>query len=141
MAGRSPSTFTPSSNVATSSNVASHVQRRTGLSAKHPCVYKVGITGNPFRRWSHPTYGYSRDRFERWQGLKVIAITADSFSASLLETMLITAFKGSPGCRNERPGGESAASHAGPFFTYVLYRVLTPPPRVVSSVSSGASRA
>lgn len=124
---------------ATASQVACHVQRRvSALSSKHPAVYKVGITGNPFRRWAHSVYGYSRDRIEKWQGMKIIAITADSFSAALLETMLITSFKDSPGCRNERPGGESAASHAGPFFTYTVYRVLVPPPRVVSCGASSA---
>ena len=64
--------------------------------------------------------------------MKPICVTESSFSAALLECMLISKFKGTPGCRNERPGGETASPGEGPHFTYLVYRVLTPPPRTVS---------
>ena len=123
----------PKSPKATASQVAEHAEgaiRR--LSKEHPAVFKVGITSSPVRRWLHPTYGYSLDKRERWQGMKLICVTECSFSAALLECMLISKFKGTPGCRNEKPGGETASPGAGPHFTYLVYRVLTPPPRTVS---------
>ena len=123
----------PKSPKATASHVAEHAEgvvRR--LSKEHPAVFKVGITSSPVRRWLHPTYGYSLDKRERWQGMKIICVTESSFSAALLECMLIAKFKGTPGCRNEKPGGETASPGEGPHFTYLVYRVLTPPPRIVS---------
>lgn len=97
------------------------------LSTKYPVVFKLGITANPVRRWMHPTYGYALDRIERWQGMKVFSATSHSFSAALLEGFMISLFKGTPGCRNEKPGGESACPGEGPHFTYVVFRVLEPP--------------
>ena len=103
------------------------------LFAKHPAVYKVGISSNPVQRWTHSVYGYARDRYERWQGMKVLAACDTSFSAGLVESFLINKFRGQPGCRNDRPGGETPAPNPGPHFTYVVYRILVPPPRIVSS--------
>lgn len=118
---------------ATASQVARHVERSvSNLSSEHPAVFKMGITASPVHRWCHPVYGYSRDRKEKWQGMKILSVNADSFSAALLESFLISKFKGTPGCRNENPGGETASPGDGPFFTYVVYRILVPPPRVVS---------
>lgn len=113
---------------ATASQVTRHGENCISkLSKQHPVVFKVGITSNPLRRWMHPLYGYARDRLEKWQGMKVFSVTADSFSAALLESFLISKFKGTPGCRNENPGGESACPGKGPHFSYVVFRVLVPP--------------
>ncbi len=105
------------------------------LSSKHPAVFKVGITSNPVRRWMHPTYGYTLDRKERWQGMKVLFVAANSFSVALLECFMISKFKGTPGCRNENPGGESACPGEGPHFLYAVFRILVPPPRVGAPAS------
>lgn len=102
------------------------------LSAKHPAVYKIGITSNPVRRWLHPTYGYAKDTKERWQGMKIWAVTSNSLSVALLEHFMISRFQNNPGCRNIRPGGESAVPGAGPHFAYVVARLLAPPSRVAS---------
>lgn len=116
---------------ATASQVLKHSEERIAqLSCKHPAVFKIGIATNPVKRWSHPTYGYCREVRERWQTMKIVAVTACSFSAALIESALIQKFKGRPGCRNENPGGESASPGEGPHFTYVVVRVLVPPPRV-----------
>lgn len=123
----------PKSPKATAYQVTQHAERCVAnLSNKYPAVFKIGITSSPVKRWIHPVYGYSLDRREHWQGMKIISITSTSFSAALIETMLISRFKGTPGCRNEKPGGESASPGEGPHFTYVVYRVLFPPPRIVS---------
>lgn len=123
----------PKNPKATASQVARHVECRVSkLSSEHPAVFKIGITASPVHRWCHRVYGYGRDRKEKWQGMKILSVNADSFSAALLESFLISKFKGTPGCRNENPGGETASPGDGPFFTYVVYRILVPPPRVVS---------
>lgn len=126
----------PKNPKATASQVIQHVERCVSrLSSKHPAVFKIGITQDPVGRWQNKVYGYCRDR-EKWQGMKIMSISSTSFAAGLLETMLINKYRGTPGCRNERPGGESAAPSDGPHFTYVVFKVLTPPPiapRVVSS--------
>ena len=64
--------------------------------------------------------------------MKIWSVTASSFSVALLESFVISKFKGTPGCRNENPGGESACPGDGPHFAYVVYRILVPPPRVRS---------
>ena len=121
----------------TASQVTNHVVETVAkLSCKHPAVYKIGITVNPVLRWRHPVYGYSRDNRDKWEGMKVIAINSNSFSAALLESLLISKFKGKPGCRNTNPGGETSCPGPGPHFTYVVYRILVPPPRIVSRGSA-----
>ena len=113
------------------SQVARHCEECISkLSRKHPAVFKVGITSNPVRRWMHPTYGYALDCKERWQGMKILFVAANSFSVALLESFMISQFKGKPGCRNEKPGGESACPGEGPHFLYVVFRILVPPQRI-----------
>ena len=126
----------PKNPKATASQVAQHAENAIRrLSKQHPAVFKIGLTSGPVKRWQHPRYGYALDKREKWRGMKIICVTASSFSAALLETMLISIFKGTPGCRNEKPGGETASPGEGPHFTYVVYRILTPPPRIVSHAS------
>ena len=120
---------------ATASHVLGHAEKCIRqLSSKHPAVFKIGISRDPVARWTHPQYGYSRDRRERWQKMKVLCAFADSFSAALVESVLINKFKDTEGCRNERPGGETACPGDGPHFTYVTYKVLVPPARVSARV-------
>ena len=115
---------------ATASQVSQHAQRAiSSLFRKHPAVFKIGITSCPAKRWANPVYGYVLDKRERWQGMKIICVTSNSFSAALVESMMISQFKDTPGCRNEKPGGETASPGEGPHFTYVVYKVLIPPPR------------
>ena len=121
---------------ATASQVLAHAEKCIlQLSSKHPAVFKIGITRDPTVRWKHPQYGYSRDRRERWQQMKLGGVFSDSFSAGLLEAFLIRKFKDTPGCRNDRLGGETACPREGPHFTYVTYRVLVPPLRVPARIS------
>lgn len=125
----------PKNPKATASQVAKHHERCVSkLSSKHPAVFKIGITGNPVARWRHSVYGYCRDR-EDWQGMLIMSVSSTSFAAALLETMLISIYRDTPGCRNQRPGGETASDSDGPYFTYVVFKELAPPPispRVVS---------
>ena len=119
---------------ASASAVLKHAEQSVRrLFGKHPAVYKVGISSSPLHRWTHSVYGYARDRYEKWQGMKVVAASDTSFSAGLVESFLINQFQGQPGCRNERPGGETPDPGEGPHFTYVVYRILVPPARIVSS--------
>ena len=129
----------PKNPRASASQVTRHVENAVSrLSCKHPAVFKIGISANPVVRWNHTVYGYARDRREKWQGMKVISINANSFSAALLESVLISKFRGTPGCRNENPGGETACPGEGPHFTYVVYKILVPHPRVISSGTSSS---
>ena len=121
----------PRNPKATASQVSAKVEASVAkLWAKHPAVFKVGITSNPVQRWMHQVYGYSHDRREKWQGMNILFVSPTSLPAAFIETMLISRFRDSPGCRNENPGGETASPGEGPHFVYVVYRILYPPPRV-----------
>lgn len=121
------------SSKATASTILSHAERTVeNLFKKYPAVFKVGISSNPVKRWSHPLYGYALDKRECWLGMKILAACETSFSAALVESSLIRIFQSSPGCRNDRPGGETPSPDEGPHFTYVVYRILLPPQKVVS---------
>ena len=100
------------------------------FSAKHPALHKVGITNNPVQRWQNPSYGYAVDRHVSWDGMKIIFVHSSAQAVALLEASLIRLFNGSPGCRNVRMGGEGVDMQCdGPFFCYVTYKVLRPPPK------------
>ena len=125
---------------ATASTILSHAERTVeNLFKKHPAVFKVGISSNPVKRWSHPLYGYALDKRECWLGMKILAACETSFGAALVESSLIRIFQNSPGCRNDRPGGETPSPDEGPHFTYVVYRILLPPQKVVSPAIRKAS--
>lgn len=132
----------PKNPKATASQVIQHVERCVSrLSLKHPAVFKIGITGDPVARWQNKVYGYCHDR-ENWQGMKIMSVNATSFASALLESMLIARYLDTPGCRNRRSGGETASPFDGPHFTYVVFKLLVPPPtppRVVSSAIKPAS--
>ena len=122
------------SPTAKASTVLSHAEQCIrNLFRKYPAVFKVGITSNPVNRWSHSVYGFALDKREGWLGMKILAVCDTSFSAALVESALIRIFQSSPGCRNDRPGGETPSIDEGPHFAYVVYRILLPPQQVVSS--------
>lgn len=113
---------------ATASSVLNHCEQSIqDLFKKYPCVFKIGMTSNPVKRWQHPLYGYGFDRREYWQGMKVLMVSDTSFSAALAESSLIRKFKNTAGCRNYNPGGETPSPEQGPHFTYVVYKILLPP--------------
>ena len=97
------------------------------LSRKHPAVFKIGITENVVDRWMGKFYSYKKDPYDCWQGMLVLFVGADSFSCALVESYLIHRFRGRAGCRNCKPGGETAKPGPGPFFTYCVWRTLIPP--------------
>ena len=118
---------------ATASTVLRHAEDSVGnLFKTHPAVYKIGISSNPVKRWNHSLYGYGLDKRERWLGMKILAACDSAFGAAMIESALIRLFQNSPGCRNDRPGGETPSPNAGPHFTYVVYNILLPPQKVVS---------
>ena len=100
------------------------------LSSRHPALHKIGITRNPVARWEHSEYGYKFDPHVRWEKMTVIHAHADGHAIGLLEAALIRIFYETPGCRNVRLGGEGVDDQAeGPFFCYIVHRVLVPPTR------------
>ena len=93
---------------------------------KHPAVFKIGITRNPVERWSY----YSKDKFDRWAGMRVLVVLADAISVGIVEAAMIRRFENAPGCRNVQKGGEGVDfAGAGPYFVYVVFRCLVPPGR------------
>ena len=100
------------------------------LFSRHPAIFKIGLTKSPLARWQNPVYGYKNDRYDKWTGMKVIFAAKEALPAGLVESALIQHFLSVPGCRNVNPGGEGVdRSCHGPYFTYVVYRVLVPPSR------------
>ena len=98
------------------------------LFSRHPAIFKIGLTKSPEARWDNPVYGYKNVLYEKWMGMKVIFAAREALPAGLVESSLIQHFLSVPGCRNVNPGGEGVDPRsAGPFFTYVVYRVLVPP--------------
>ena len=92
--------------------------------AKHPAIYKIGITRNPVERWQ---IGYAKDT-HAWSEMKVLVALADPVAIGFVEAALIRRYQGSPGNMNIRRGGEGVdLSGAGPYFAYVVYRCLVPP--------------
>ena len=101
------------------------------LYARHPAIFKIGLTKSPVARWGNPSYGYASDKYDKWTGMKVLFAHKEPLAAGLVESALIQHFMSVPGCRNVNPGGEGVDQNCpGPYFTYVVFRVLVPPPGV-----------
>ena len=99
-----------------------------GLSCKHPAVCKIGLASDPVRRWRHPRYGYTRDKHDHWQGMRVVFVHHQAQAVALLEASLIRTFHDTAGCRNINLGGEGIDEEGeGPYFCYIVYRLLVPP--------------
>ena len=89
-----------------------------------PAVFKIGLTTNPLHRWHNETYGY-RHMADKFQKMTILMASALGLVAALLEAALIDRFATTPGCRNIAKGGEGVRDTIGPFFTYVVIRVLS----------------
>ena len=101
-----------------------------GFYARHPAIFKIGLTKSPVARWSNAAYGYAHDKYDKWSGMKVLFAHKEGLAAGLVEAALIQYFMSVPGCRNVNPGGEGVDQNCpGPYFTYVVFRVLVPPPK------------
>ena len=111
------------------STVLAHCQSTVqSLYSRHPAIFKIGLTKCPVARWSNDAYGYKHDIYDKWSGMTVMFVHEDSFPAGLVESALIQYFQHIPGCRNVNPGGEGVDGKCpGPYFTYVVYRILKPP--------------
>ncbi|CAE7717972.1 unnamed protein product [Symbiodinium sp. CCMP2592] len=93
-------------DVATS-NLASSILSHAELSirsifAKHPALFKIGVTTNPVGRWLHSAYGYKLDKQVSWERMTVLHVHSNADVICLLEASLIRIFFNSPGCRNIR---------------------------------------
>jgi len=92
------------------------------------CHFKIGITHTPYKRWSHPGYGYKAMGFHR---MTFLYVSENSDDTAAMETALIEIYRyrdrqgnvvgnpGNPRCLNRAPGGESAHHGFSPFFVYV----------------------
>jgi hypothetical protein len=112
----------------TTGGILQHGHRRLELlRARHPHVFKIGITCHPVQRWAYATYAYRRDT-EGWHGMLVIYATESAIAAAFLEAHMIYVYKDTHGCRNVRTGGDSSCVSAdGPHFTYIVYKSLAKP--------------
>jgi hypothetical protein len=81
-----------------------------------PAIFKLGITANPFHRFSNFDWGYKRDGYE---GMVLLCVTLPHWAVAL-ERHLISVFQSVIGCRNYAPGGESAP-RVGPVFVYIVH--------------------
>ena len=114
-------------NSMTASRILKHCEWVVcSLSKKNPAVYKIGITENVMDRWMGRPYSYKFDPYDDWEQMIVLYVGEDSMQCALVEAHLIHRFLGRSGCRNVRPGGETAQAGAGPFFTYVVWKSLAP---------------
>jgi len=64
------------------------------LKLKSPCIFKVGFSHDPERRFRNSKYGYINDNFHQWESMEVLYAGADSTSASFIEAAAIQKFKG-----------------------------------------------
>ena len=92
------------------------------------CEFKIGITENPYIRWTNRGFGYARSG--DWIGMVLLyaANTGNKHvhdSSGRMETLLIKEFAGlDVGCLNRVGGGGECASRSSPHFTYVVWRHL-----------------
>ena len=78
------------------------------------CVYKIGYTSNPIQRFR----SYELANFSV---MLLLHVTPCRGTALMLEAALIDLHLGTPGCRNEKPGGEGGGHiEAHHFYVYVV---------------------
>ena len=78
------------------------------------CVYKIGYTSNPIQRFR----SYELANFSV---MLLLHVTPCKGTALMLEAALIDLHMGTPGCRNEKPGGEGGGHiEAYHFYVYVV---------------------
>lgn len=87
------------------------------LSARGLSVFKIGITSHAPHRMFNLSYGYAvrGDRFDRMD----LLVASFPAACAYLERALIAAFRCTPGCRNDNPGGESVPKE-GLCFVYLV---------------------
>jgi hypothetical protein len=79
---------------------------------------KIGITGNPFNRWTY--YSREGEQDGKWSHLVLLAVYHDRDAVSVMEASLIRDFSCDVRCKNRAPGGEVAENMGGPpFCTYL----------------------
>ena len=87
--------------------------------------YKIGITENPFLRWTRNDCGYQHDG---WSTMFLLYAAPSSKpriqdSTGAMEKQLISVFAGNAnGCINRKGAGGDAPSDGSPHFTYVVVR-------------------
>ena len=79
-----------------------------------PAVFKVGITAQVDFRAAQ----YRRDNFDSF---RILAAFGIKNSCRRLETELISHYKGTMGCRNEKPGGEGNMYKGPPWYVYAVF--------------------
>lgn len=90
-------------------------------------VFKLGVTLDPRRRWLDPTMGYSRD--PDFHSMIVLLELESGEAVGFVEAGLLLRYLTVAGCRNVGLGGEGIAkSTPGPYYFYIVYRVLPAPP-------------
>jgi hypothetical protein len=87
-------------------------------------AFKIGITIDPFHRWSNEEYGYSSNRVHDtlYRTMVVLYVSSDATAVGMLEAALITIGRVMhPGrCRNVANGGE-AKKQASVHFAYIVF--------------------
>ena len=90
-------------------------------------VFKIGVTLDPQRRWFDPKMGYCRD--PDFHTMVVLLEVDCGEAVGYVEAGLLLKYQSVPGCRNVGPGGEGInLQNPGPYYTYVVYRLLPQPP-------------
>lgn len=54
-----------------------------------PMVFKFGWTSDPHIRFRNPKYGYSVDRYQKWQCMVVVFASSEAIGPAFLEAALI----------------------------------------------------
>jgi hypothetical protein len=90
------------------------------------CEFKIGITENPYLRWTRDDCGYEHSGDWEEMVLLYAANTGTKHvhdSSGRMEKLLIEAFAGAEvGCINRVGAGGEGASRSSPHFTYVVWR-------------------
>ena len=104
------------------------------LSGRGLVVFKIGISAHAPWRMFNQSYGYavSGERYDRMD----LLVASFPAPCAYLERALIAAFRGTLGCRNDAPGGESAPKEGLCF----VYLVSLPEAKMQERLRSKASR-
>ena len=101
----------------------------TDLNAGRLMVYKVGVTKDPYTRWSNKSYGYKHDKaFNKqplYEGMMILLQIDSSAAAAFAEAGLIAMFLGKPGNMNQALGGEGMRDVECNHYIYVVYGYCT----------------
>ena len=82
------------------------------------CDFKIGVSTDPFHRFTNQAYGYVKEGAAR---MVVLHRAKSREQAGELERLLISHAAISHNCRNKAPGGEGLfRTHGGSFFTYLV---------------------